>query len=108
MRAMKNIINELGLDAVNAGTWYGSESSEDKSTGLIESINPATDEVIASVRNTSAAEYDALVQKAQESFKAWRKIPAPARGNAVRLIGNALRSCHLATEKRDTGSCPER
>jgi aldehyde dehydrogenase (NAD+) len=88
---MQDILSRLGLEAVNPGTWHGSESSEDASSGLIESVNPATGEVIASVRNTSAAEYDALVQKAQESFKAWRMIPAPVRGNAVRLIGNALR-----------------
>jgi len=91
MRAMKDILSKLGLEAVNAGTWYGSDSSEDASTGLIESINPATNEVIASVRNTSSAEYETLIIEAEQSFRAWRKIPAPARGNAVRLIGNALR-----------------
>ena len=88
---MKKILDSLGLDAVNPGTWYGSESSSDDSTSLIESINPSTGEVIASVRSTSAAEYEALVGKAQESFKAWRKIPAPVRGNAIRLIAAALR-----------------
>jgi len=88
---MNKILDNLGLEAINAGTWYGDESSEDASAELIESVNPATGEVIASVRNTSADEYETLIQKAQESFLTWRKIPAPARGNAVRLIGNALR-----------------
>ena len=88
---MREILDNLGLDAINAGTWYGSESSEDKSTELIYSANPATDEVIGSVRSTSAAEYERLITKAQESFRTWRTIPAPVRGNAVRLIGNALR-----------------
>jgi aldehyde dehydrogenase (NAD+) len=88
---MKNILDSLGLGAINAGTWYGDESSEDDSAALIESVNPATGEVIASVRSTTATEYDTLMQKAEESFQAWREMPAPARGNAVRLIGNALR-----------------
>lgn len=88
---MKKILDRLGLEAINAGTWYGGESSEDDSAALIESVNPATGEVIASVRSTVAAEYETLMRKAEESFLAWRKIPAPARGNAVRLIGNALR-----------------
>jgi len=88
---MKDILDSLGLDAVNPGTWYGSESSDDTSGALIESVNPTTGEVIACVRSTTAAEYERVVAMAQESFQAWRRIPAPIRGNAVRLIGNALR-----------------
>jgi aldehyde dehydrogenase (NAD+) len=88
---MKDILDRLGLDAVNPGTWYGSEHSDDSSAALIESINPTTGDVIASVRNTTAADYEKVMTMAQESFKTWRTIPAPVRGNAVRLIGNALR-----------------
>jgi len=88
---MNKILDSLGLDAVNPGTWHGGEHSADESAELIESVNPATDEIIASVRSTTATEYDALVTAARESFLEWRRIPAPARGNAVRLIGNALR-----------------
>ncbi len=88
---MKKILHSLGLDAVNPGTWYGNDSSADESAGLIESLNPATGELIASVRSTSAAEYERLITMAAESFRTWRSIPAPVRGNAVRLIGNALR-----------------
>ena len=88
---MQEILNSLGLEAVNPGTWFGSESSEDSSAPLIESINPTTGEVIAAVRNTTAAEYERVIRMAQESFQVWRSLPAPVRGNAVRLIGNALR-----------------
>ncbi len=88
---MNKILDSLGLEAINPGTWYGDESSADDSADLIESVNPATGEIIASVRSTTADEYETLIQTAEESFLAWRKIPAPARGNAVRLIGNALR-----------------
>jgi aldehyde dehydrogenase (NAD+) len=87
----KKILDALGLDAVNPGTWLGSESSEDDSTRIVESINPANGEVIAGVRSTSDAEYDRVVSAAQESFKEWRTIPAPVRGEAIRHIGNALR-----------------
>ena len=88
---MKTILDSLGLDAVNPGTWLGSESRTDKSGQLIESFNPATGELIGSVRSTTTSEYDDVVTAARESFLEWRKIPAPVRGNAVRLIGNALR-----------------
>ena len=76
---MKEILNSLGLDAVNPGTWYGEESSEDTSAPLIDSINPTTGEVIASVRSTTPAEYERVVKMAQESFQIWRTMPAPGR-----------------------------
>jgi aldehyde dehydrogenase (NAD+) len=88
---MKEILDSLGLEAVNPGTWFGSAASEDTSAPLIESINPSTGEVIASVRSTTAADYERVLEMAQESFEIWRTLPAPVRGNAVRLIGNALR-----------------
>ena len=88
---MKQILDRLGLEAVNAGTWSGDTALRNDSSPLIESINPATGEVIASVRSTSVDEYDKVVANAREAFLEWRKVPAPARGDAVRRIGNALR-----------------
>jgi aldehyde dehydrogenase (NAD+) len=88
---MNEILQRLGLSDVNPGTWLGSKSVEDKSATLMESINPANGEVIASVRSTTPAQYDALIAHARESALAWRKVPAPARGEAIRLVGNALR-----------------
>ena len=88
---MNDLLRQLGLGAINPGTWCGNEATEDKTAGLIDSINPTTGEVIASVRNTSKAEYERVIARAEASFAAWSRIPAPVRGNAVRLIGNALR-----------------
>ncbi len=88
---MQDILDRLGLAATNPGTWYGATSSTDESAGLIESVNPTTGEVIAGVYSTSQADYDRLINMARESFRTWRTIPAPVRGNAVRLVGDALR-----------------
>ena len=88
---MKEILDRLGLSSVNDGTWFGAESRSDESAPLIESSNPATNEVIASVRATTMAQYEEVVAKAEESFLVWRAVPAPVRGEAVRNIANALR-----------------
>ena len=88
---MKEILTKLGLDEINAGTWSGAESSASDDAPLIESVNPANGEVIASVRSTTAEEYDKLVNNARASFLEWRKVPAPVRGEAIRLVGVALR-----------------
>ncbi|HSM29247.1 MAG TPA: aldehyde dehydrogenase family protein, partial [Woeseiaceae bacterium] len=88
---MKKILDSLGLGTTNPGTWFGSDSSEDDSAPLIESTNPANGELIARVRSTTAVEYDRLVNLARDSFREWREVPAPVRGEAARRIGNALR-----------------
>jgi len=88
---MKQILDSLSLEALNPGTWLGAESTEDSNGSIIESINPATGEIIGSVRSTTPAEYEKVIAAARASFLEWRKIPAPIRGNAIRLIGNGLR-----------------
>ncbi len=88
---MNDILKQLGLGEVNDGTWLGGNSTSDDAGALIESINPSTGELIASVRSTTPAEYEAVVKAAQEAFIEWRKVPAPIRGEAVRNIANGLR-----------------
>ena len=77
---MKDILDSLGLEGVNPGTWFGSEASKDTSAPLIESINPSTGEVIASVRNTTAADYERVIEMAQESFEIWRTLGVMSTG----------------------------
>ncbi len=88
---MKKLLDSLGLGDVNAGTWIGDRSLEDAKAPVIDSFNPATGERIAGVRSTTPEEYEQVVAAARDAFADWRMIPAPVRGNAVRLIGDALR-----------------
>ena len=88
---MNDILEQLGLGAINDGTWIGARSLADESAPLIESVNPTTNEVIASVRQTTPDEYEQVIGTARASFDVWRRVPAPVRGEAVRRIGNALR-----------------
>ena len=88
---MKTVLDTLGLTDVNAGTWLGDQSLEDESASIIESTSPADDQMIASVRASTAAEYERIVGEAETAFGDWRRIPAPIRGEAVRRIGYALR-----------------
>ncbi|HEX7339108.1 MAG TPA: aldehyde dehydrogenase family protein [Rhodanobacteraceae bacterium] len=87
-----DILKALGLSDVNSGTYLGrGEWSKTTDAGTLTSIDPATGEVIASVYASSAADYETLVKRAQEAFATWRSTPAPRRGEAVRLCGQALR-----------------
>jgi aldehyde dehydrogenase (NAD+) len=54
--------------------------------------SPVTGEVIAQVPQTTPAEATAAIGQAHEAFKAWRSVPAPRRGELVRLLGEELRA----------------
>ena len=86
------LLQALGLSAVNSGTYLGQgEWSTTSDAGVLQSINPTTNELIAEVHASSAADYETVIARAQAAFKVWRTTPAPRRGEAVRLCGEALR-----------------
>ena len=97
---MNAVLERLGLGAVNAGTWTSAGGwLADDQAPLVDSINPSNGQVIASVRATTAAQYEQLMAAAHEAALAWRSVPAPKRGEAVRLMGEELRK-----HKSDLGS----
>ena len=83
------IFAALGLEDVNSGGYAGGwlETSGD----VIEVENPTTREVFGSVRQCSQDDYEKIITSAEDTFSEWRVLPAPKRGEYVRLIGNALR-----------------
>jgi aldehyde dehydrogenase (NAD+) len=52
---------------------------------------PITGEEIARVARSDAAGADAAVGRAVAAFESWREMPAPGRGELVRLLGEELR-----------------
>ena len=87
------ILNTLGIKQINAGACSGpGQWASSTDSGLLDSVNPATGEVLAQISSCSAKEYVALMEQSQRAFLAWRKMPAPKRGEVVRLIGEALRA----------------
>ncbi len=86
------LLQSLGLAPTNAGTWSGNGGwLDDASAKVIESINPTTGAVIATVRSTTPAQYEQVMASAVAAAKLWRSVPAPKRGEAVRLMGEELR-----------------
>jgi len=97
---MKQVLANLGLGELNPATWSADGGwLADPAAPRVQSFNPATGEVIASVTATTPAQYERLMASAREVALAWRKVPAPKRGEAVRLVGDELRR-----HKSDLGS----
>jgi aldehyde dehydrogenase (NAD+) len=61
-------------------------------SGDMASYSPVDGSNIGSVPTASASDMDAACTKANDAFHSWRAVPAPRRGELVRLFGNALRA----------------
>jgi aldehyde dehydrogenase (NAD+) len=90
---MRDIFAALEIAATNAGAW-SAESGWSQAAGgkVIESVNPATGEVQARVSACTAEDYEAVIASARKTFESWRAVPAPKRGEAIRLIADELRA----------------
>jgi len=86
------VLTALGLADLESGTYLGSgEWSTTRDAGVLESINPTDGALLARVNASSQSDYDTIVERAQAAFKIWRTVPAPRRGEAIRLCSDALR-----------------
>jgi aldehyde dehydrogenase (NAD+) len=91
------LLEKLGIGAVNAGACPARSPGTAGGEELV-SVNPATGDVLARVISASSEQYEEVVTQAQESFRAWRMVPPPRRGEVVRQLGEALRAA-----KKDLG-----
>ena len=86
------LLEKLQLSDRNPGACLGLGGwIEDEAGSDLVSLNPATGEPIASVRQATPAAYERVVSAAATAFESWRMTPAPKRGQLVRDLGDALR-----------------
>lgn len=88
---MNSILSDLGLNATNSGA-CGRDWIAKPAGGKAASINPTTEEPIATVLEAGHDDYNQVAQSAHERFLSWRMLPAPQRGDIVRQLGNELRA----------------
>ena len=89
---MTSLLKSLKLSDKNpcASTdhhWWSQTTNE----GELASYNPTNGEIIGSVYNCSAQDYEHIISEAQKAFLEWRMVPAPKRGEIIRQMGDALR-----------------
>ena len=60
--------------------------------GDLAACSPVDGAVFGHVRATSPTDVPAIVDSAHAAFERWRQVPAPRRGELVRLLGDELRA----------------
>ena len=58
----------------------------------VMALSPITGELIAQVRITSPEQVSTVIGRATQAFNAWRTVPAPRRGEFVRVLAEELRA----------------
>ena len=75
---VQEILTRLGVDLPSNGT--------------LTVRTPLTGEVIAQLPMVDAASASDAIASAQKAFQEWRNVPAPKRGELVRILGEELRA----------------
>jgi aldehyde dehydrogenase (NAD+) len=85
------VLEGLGIKKENAGASVG-YSWQFCQGDFLESINPTSGQSIAKIRMAETNNYEEIVKKSQVGFSRWREVPAPIRGECIRLIAQELRA----------------
>lgn len=96
---IKKVLKELGVPARLESACTGTQWITALGTRSRDIISPVDGAKVASVVYAGPTEYEAVIKRAEAAFLSWRSMPAPARGEIVRQIGEALRE-----QKRNLGS----
>lgn len=76
---MSDLLNQLGVAAAAV------------SGGDLQVTSPVDGALVAQVKTASSAEVDAAIATAVDAFHQWKIVPAPKRGELIRVLGNKLR-----------------
>ena len=85
---MNEILTALGIEERNLGGFCGEWMGSGPEVAITTPIDGSQ---LATVRQVTEEEYDAIVSRAHQAFLHWRTVPAPRRGDLVRQIGDRLR-----------------
>ena len=72
-----DILSRFGLTSSGAG---------------LTARSPVDGATLATVAETAPSQVSDIVANAARAFEAWRSVPAPRRGELVRLLGEELRA----------------
>ncbi|MBU0822820.1 MAG: aldehyde dehydrogenase family protein [Alphaproteobacteria bacterium] len=79
-QAIGDLLDRLG---VSRAAW---------TEGTMPAVTPLTGEQLGMVQTVDAAAIDESLDRASAAFRSWRHVPAPRRGELVRLWGEELRA----------------
>ena len=87
---MDKILSQLGIGDESKGISTGKQSWRGSGRS-VDVYSPVDGKLIGTVNLADDNDYKRIIMSAQGAFGAWRKMPAPQRGEIVRQYGDKLR-----------------
>ena len=78
-------------------------TTETLTGGSLKVTSPIDGATLAEIHETNPAEMPGVIARAKAAFKTWRTVPAPRRGELVRLLGEELRAAAAQARGAATG-----
>ena len=92
---LRALLEAFGIAAENKGVCLGPGQWRGGGAAIV-STNPANEKPLARIATASADDLAAVIATATTAAHAWRDVPAPQRGEAVRRFGD-LRCANTRT-----------
>jgi len=89
MNSARDLLDQLGISGRNPGVCLGPEWLP--ADEHFPSVNPTTGQIIGWVGRCTRSQYGLVLRGAAQAFENWRSVPAPRRGELVRVIVEDLR-----------------
>lgn len=83
------VLSNLGLSDYNKGVFNGTWGGNGPD---LVTYNPSNNEPIATVKTGTGADYESCIDAMTKVKKEWSLVPAPKRGEVVRVIGEKIRA----------------
>src|SRR5689334_20322991 len=92
-RRADKILGAFGLElgGTHSGVAMAGQFAQNPSGPKLKSHDPSSGAVLAEIGTAAAGDVAKITARAHEAFLRWRMVPAPKRGEIVRLLGQAFR-----------------
>lgn len=84
-------LKKLNIEEINSGACCGGNWLESKNSRPIISINPSNGKEIGRVLGCTMTQYEEIIANSFATFKQWRQVSAPKRGEVIHALGEVLR-----------------
>ena len=81
---------KMPLDSIITKLFINNEFVDSESKETFDTIDPATEEVIATVQRAGSLDVDKAVSSAKTAFSSWRDVSGPARRDLIMKLANLI------------------
>lgn len=102
--AVRSISKDQDMDVQDIFDYFGLTAGE-LSGGDLAVTSPIDGATLGNLHQHKTGDVEKAVQKASQAFREWRAVPAPVRGEFVRLLGEELRAAKTVLGRLVTLEC---